>query len=282
MIRICSDSTCDLSDEIVQKYGINIIPLHIVLGDREYRDRVEISQEEIFEWADKNRTTPKTSAISYEDAEAVIKPMAEAGDEAVIFTISGSMSTTMNVFNMVAEDLGASDRIHIVDSMNLSTGIGLLVVEAAVMAAKGCTADEILKEIERLRPKVRSSFVVDTLTYLARGGRCSSVAALTGGVLRIHPKIIVKDGKMEVSKKYRGQIKAVVMDYVKDMHYALLGARPQRVFVTHTSRDREMVENVKAYLESLGYFEEILETRAGGVISSHCGPGTLGVLFIEG
>lgn len=282
MIRVCSDSTCDLSDEIVQKYGINIIPLHIVLGDKEYRDRVEISQEEIFEWADKNRTTPKTSAISYEDAEAVIKPMAEAGDEAVIFTISGSMSTTMNVFNMVAEDLGASDRIHIVDSMNLSTGIGLLVVEAAVMAAKGCTADEILKEIERLRPKVRSSFVVDTLTYLARGGRCSSVAALTGGVLRIHPKIIVKDGKMEVSKKYRGQIKAVVMDYVKDMHYALLGARPQRVFVTHTSSDREMVENVKAYLESLGYFEEILETRAGGVISSHCGPGTLGVLFIEG
>ena len=282
MIRICSDSTCDLSDEIVQKYGINIIPLHIVLGDKEYRDRVEISQEEIFEWADKNRTTPKTSAISYEDAEAVIKPMAEAGDEAVIFTISGSMSTTMNVFNMVAEDLGASDRIHIVDSMNLSTGIGLLVVEAAVMAARGCTADEILKEIERLRPKVRSSFVVDTLTYLARGGRCSSVVALTGGVLRIHPKIIVKDGKMEVSKKYRGQIKAVVMDYVKDMHYALLGARPQRVFVTHTSSDREMVENVKAYLESLGYFEEILETRAGGVISSHCGPGTLGVLFIEG
>ncbi len=282
MIRIFSDSTCDLSDEVVEKYGITIIPLHIVLGDKEYRDRVEISQKEIFEWADKNKTTPKTSAISYEDAMEVLKPLADAGDEAIIFTISGTMSTTLNVFNMLAEELEAADRIHIVDSMNLSTGIGLLVVEAAVMASKGLGADEILKEIERLRPKVRSSFVIDTLVYLARGGRCSAVAALTGGVLRIHPKIIVKDGKMEISKKYRGQIKAVVMNYVKDMHYALLGARPQRVFVTHTSNDREMVEDVIKYLEELDYFDEIIETRAGGVISSHCGPGTLGVLFIEG
>ena len=282
MIRICSDSTSDLSDEIVEKYGIIIIPLHIVLGEKEYRDRIEISQDEIFEWVDKNKTTPKTSAVSYDDAVATIKPMADAGDEFIIFTISGQMSTTYNVFNMVAEDLGVADRVHVVDSMNLSTGIGLLVVEAAIMAQEGYSTEEILKEMERLKPKVRASFVIDTLTYLAKGGRCSSVAALTGGVLRIHPKIIVKDGKMDVSKKYRGAIRKVVMDYVKDMHYALLGARRQRVFITHTSKDREMVEEVRAYLESLGYFDEILETTAGGVISSHCGPGTLGVLFIEG
>ena len=282
MIRICSDSTCDLSDEIAKEYGITIIPLHILLDDKEYLDRVEITQEEIFEWADANKTTPKTSAVSVTDAEAAIKPMVDAGDELIIFTISSAMSTTMNVFSMVAEDMEVADRVHVVDSMNLSTGIGLLVIEAAVMAKEGYSAQEIIKEMERLRPKVRSSFVIDTLTYLARGGRCSSIAALTGGVLRIHPKIVVKDGKMEVSKKYRGQIKSVVMDYVKDMHYALLGARRQRVFVTHTSNDREMVEEVKSYIESLGYFEDVLETRAGGVISSHCGPGTLGVLFIEG
>ena len=282
MIRICSDSTCDLSEEITKKYGITIFPLHIVLGENEYRDRIEISQEEIFEWADKNKTTPKTSAVSYDDAMGAIKPMLDAGDDLIIFTISGQMSTTYNVFNMVAEDLEAGDRIQVIDSKNLSTGIGLLVVEAAVMAKEGCTMEEIVKEIEWLKPKVRASFVIDTLTYLARGGRCSSVAALTGGVLRIHPKIIVRDGKMEVSKKYRGQIKRVVMDYVRDMHYALLGARRQRVFITHTSSDREMIEEVRAYLEGLGYFEEVLETKAGGVISSHCGPGTLGVLFIEG
>ena len=282
MLRICSDSTCDLSDELIRQYGITIIPLHIVLGDKEYRDRIDISQEEIFEWADKNKTTPKTSAISFPDAQAAIKPLTDAGDELIIFTISGTMSTTENVLRMVAEDLEVEDRVHVVDSKNLSTGIAHLVVEAAEMAKNGLTADEILKEIDRLIPKVRSSFVIDTLTYLARGGRCSSVAALTGGVLRIHPKIIVKDGKMEVSKKYRGQIRAVVMDYIKDMHYALLEARPQRIFITHTSSDRELVEEVRTYLKELGHFDEIYETKAGGVISSHCGPGTLGVLFIEG
>ena len=282
MIRICSDSTCDLSDELVSCYDITIIPLHIVLGDKEYRDRVEISQEEIFEWADRNKLTPKTSAVSYEDASDFVRPMLDAGDEIIVFTISSSMSTTENVFRMVAEDLGVTDRMHVIDSMNLSTGIGLLVIEAAVMAQEGYSASEIVKEIERLRPKVRSSFVIDTLTYLARGGRCSSVAALTGGILKIHPKIVVRDGKMGVAKKYRGQLRAVVMDYVKDMHDELLGARRQRVFITHTSSDREMVEEVRTYLESIGYFDEILETRAGGVISSHCGPGTLGVLFIEG
>ncbi len=282
MIRICSDSTCDLSAEITEKYGITMIPLHIMLGEKEYRDRVDIDQAGIFEWADKNKTTPKTSAVSYEDALAVVKPMIDAGDEVIAFTISSEFSTTYNVFTMVAEDLDATDRIHVVDSRNLSTGIGLLVVEAALMAKEGLTADDIIKEIGRLLPKVRASFVIDTLTYLARGGRCSSVAALTGGVLRIHPKIIVRDGRMEVSKKYRGSIKRVVMDYVQDMHYALLGARPQRVFITHTSSDRELVEEVRSYLESLNYFDEILETKAGGVISSHCGPGTLGVLFIEG
>lgn len=282
MIRILSDSTCDLSEEITDKYGITIVPLHIVLGEDEYRDRVEITQKEIFEWADRNKTTPKTSAVSYDDAKSVIKSVTDAGDEVIVFTISGLFSTTYNVFNMVVEDLGVSDRVTVIDSANLSTGIGLLVVEAAIMAKEGLSAEEIVKEITRLRPKVRASFVIDTLTYLARGGRCSSVAALTGGVLRIHPKVIVKDGKMEVSKKYRGPIKRVVMDYVKDMHYALLEARPARIFITHTSGDRELVEEVRAYLESLNYFDEILETSAGGVISSHCGPGTLGVLFIEG
>ncbi len=282
MVRICSDSTCDLSDELVSRYGITIIPLHIVLGDREYLDRTQITQKEIFEWADANRTTPKTSAVSYDDAMALLKPMIEAQDEVVIFTISSLMSTTDNVFRMVVDDLGAQDKVFVVDSKNLSTGIGLLVVEAAQMALEGIGAREIVAEMEYLKPKVRASFVIDTLTYLARGGRCSSVVALTGGVLRIHPKIIVKDGQMEVSKKYRGNIRAVVMDYVKDMHYALLGARKQRVFITHTSSDRKLVEDVRSYLEDLGYFDEVLETSAGGVISSHCGPGTLGVLFIEG
>ena len=168
-----------------------------------------------------------------------------------------------------------------IDSANLSTGIGLLVVEAAIMAKKNRTASEIVSEIEKLKPNVRASFVVDTLTYLYRGGRCNAVAAMAGGVLKLHPKIVVEDGAMNASKKYRGKIASVILSYVKDMEKDLKNARQERVFITHSGCDREIVETVRTYLKNLGIFEEILETRAGGVVSSHCGPGTLGVLYIS-
>ena len=122
--------------------------------------------------------------------------------------------------------------------------------------------------------------MVDTLTYLYRGGRCNAVAAMAGGVLKLHPKIVVENGAMNASKKYRGKIASVIMDYVKDMESDLKNARPERIFITHSGCDREIVEKVRSYLEGLGVYHEILETRAGGVISSHCGPGTLGVLYI--
>ena len=147
-------------------------------------------------------------------------------------------------------------------------------------AQEGKAAVEITERIYDLRPRVRASFVVDTLTYLHRGGRCSGVAALAGSVLKLHPKIVVKDGAMGVAKKYRGKLASVVRAYVTDMEDELRLARPERVFITHSGCDRTIVEETRSYLEELGVFEEILETRAGGVVSSHCGPGTLGVLFI--
>ncbi len=140
--------------------------------------------------------------------------------------------------------------------------------------------EKITTAIEAIRPKVRASFVVDTLTYLHRGGRCSAVAALAGGMLKLHPRIVVVDGAMDASKKYRGKLGSVILSYTKDMEEDLKNAVPDRVFITHSGCDREIVEAVRSYLESLGIFDEILETRAGGVVSSHCGPGTLGVLFI--
>ena len=136
--------------------------------------------------------------------------------------------------------------------------------------------------MEELKPYVRASFVVDTLTYLYRGGRCSAVAAMAGSVLKLHPRIVVENGAMDAAKKYRGKLSSVIMSYTKDMEEQLKNARPDRVFITHSGCDRQIVDNVRGYLESLGIFDEILETRAGGVISSHCGPGTLGVLFIAG
>lgn len=281
MIRIMSDSTADLSPELVERYNITVIPLHICLDDAEYRDGVEITPDEIYKWADEHNTTPKTSAISMEDAEGAFRPVIDAGDEIIVFTISSKMSTTYNVLNIAASNLNAEDKISIIDSENLSTGIGLLVLAAADMASRGEKRDAIVSEINALRSRVRASFVVDTLVYLHRGGRCSSVAAMAGSMLKLHPEIVVRDGAMLADKKYRGKMDAVILDYTHDMELKLLDAVPDRVFITHSGAREEVIEKVKEYLESLEYFKEILITRAGGVVSSHCGPGTLGVLFIS-
>lgn len=281
MVKIISDSTCDLSPELIAKYDIDILPLHILLGEDEYEDGKNITPEQIYSWSDENKTTPKTSAPALTDAIELFKQYIDEGREIVCFSISSSMSTSGNVMRIAAEELEAEDRITVIDSANLSTGIGLLVIEAAIMAQNNHTVEEIVSAIEALKPNVRASFVVDTLTYLYRGGRCNAVSAMAGGVLKLHPKIVVENGAMNASKKYRGKINSAIMTYVKDMEDALKAARPDRVFITHSGCDRTIVEEVHSYLENLGVFSEILETRAGGVISSHCGPGTLGVLFIQ-
>ena len=280
MIRIFADSTCDLSAELVERYGITIIPLHILLGEEEFRDGSELTPDQIYAWSDEHNATPKTSAASIEDTMDAMRPVLEAGDEILVFCISESMSTTGNMLRMAADVLDAEDRVSVFNSKNLSTGIGLLVIAAAEDAAAGKSREEILEHLRELRPRVRASFVVDTLTYLHRGGRCSSVAALAGGVLKLHPRIVVEDGAMHADKKYRGKTNLVILNYVKDMEEALKNAVPDRVFITHSGVDAEVTGQVREYLESLGRFREILVTRAGGVISSHCGPGTLGVLFL--
>ena len=282
MVKIISDSTSDLTKELIDKLDISVIPLHILLGNDEYRDGIDITPDKIYEWADENKTTPKTSAVSIDDTIEMFKCVLEEDRDIVAFAISEDMSTTANVFRLAARELEAEDRIHVIDSENLSTGIGHLVVEAAVMAGKGMSAADIEKNILELRPRVRASFVVDTLTYLHRGGRCSGLAAMAGGVLKLHPRIEVNNGKMYPGKKYRGRMKNVVLDYVKDMEEDLKKAKKDRVFITHSGCDKEIVDEVKNYLKQLDVFDEIYETRAGGVISSHCGPGTLGVLFIAG
>ncbi len=281
MVKIISDSTCDLSPELVERYNIDILPLNVLLGNKEYQDGKNITPEEIFKWADENKTTPKTSAPTMDTAVEMIKPYVEEGMEVVCFCISESMSTSGNVMRMVARELEAEDKVTVIDSANLSTGVGLMLIEAAIMASEGKSSSDIKAAIEILKPKVRASFVVDTLTYLYRGGRCSATAAMAGSVLKLHPKIVVENGAMDATKKYRGKLAAVIMSYVKDMEDELKNARNDRVFITHSGCDREIVEGVKEYLRELGIFNEILETRAGGVVSSHCGPGTLGVLFIS-
>ncbi len=280
MVKIISDSTCDLSDDLLQKYDVTLLPLHIVLGDDEYLDRQTITSQEIYQWSDAHKMTPKTSAPSLDAAVALLTPYVKEGREVVCFSISDDMSSSGNIMRLAAEELDAAEQIKVVNSENLSTGIGLLVVEAAIMAQNGASADEIVTQAKSLRPLVRASFVVDTLVYLHRGGRCSGLAALAGSALKLHPRIVVENGKMKPDKKYRGTIAKAILSYAKDMEEALLAAKSDRVFITHSGCDKQIVDDVRAYLQSLHHFDEILETNAGGVISSHCGPGTLGVLFL--
>ena len=273
-----ADSTCDLSQELVDRYGITIVPLSIIMGDQSYYDGEDVTPDKIFEWADANKTTPKTAAVTQERAEEVLRPLIEAGDDIIFFCISSKMSSTCNVISMVGDGY---EKLYVIDSYNLSTGIGLQVIRAAELAKAGLDAATIARNIVADRVKVRASFVIDTLTYLARGGRCSAVTALFANTLRIHPIIEVKDGSMGVAKKLRGHVEHAIMTYVKSLEDDLRNAHPARVFITHSGCDAALVDEVRDYLKSLGVFDEVLETRAGGVISSHCGPNTLGVLFYE-
>lgn len=281
-VAIIADTTCDLSVELKERYQIKTIPLHILLGDREYSDGVDISPNDIYRWSDENKATPKTSAVAPAEAADALETVLENAESVICFCISDQMSSTGNVFRLAVQDLEVEDKVFVVDSKNLSTGIGLQVIEAAILAEQGMNAKEIVEQIQTICPRVRASFVVDTLTYLHRGGRCSGLAALAGGALKLHPLISVIDGKMIPGKKYRGKMDRVIIEYVKDMEEELKKAKEDRVFITHSGCEEEIIEAVKKELTELGRFKEILVTRAGSVITSHCGPGTLGVLYIAG
>lgn len=279
-VRIVVDSTCDLSPELINKYDLTVVPLCIILGEKSYFDGVDITPDEIYKWSNENKTTPKTAAIPYDMFEEKLKGFMDEGEDIIFFGISSEMSSTCQAARIFAED-AEYGRMFVIDSKNLSTGIGLQVLRAAEMRDAGATAEEIVEAIEGARDLVRASFVVDTLTFLARGGRCTAVTALMANALKLHPEIVVKDGKMGVGRKVRGKPSVAVMAYVEGLSASLANADPKRVFITHSGSPDEIIEAVKKYLEAMNYFEEILITQAGGVISSHCGPNTLGVLFYE-
>ncbi|MBO5461419.1 MAG: DegV family protein, partial [Ruminococcus sp.] len=224
MVKIIADSTCDLSQELIKKYDITLLPLHVLLGEKDCKDGKEVNAEDIYKWADENKTTPKTAAPSPQEVIDLFESFAKDDTEIICFSISGEMSGTYSVMKLAKEEVKNEEKIYVIDSRNLSTGIGLLVLEAATMAREGKTAKEIVEYLDTIKGKVRSSFVVDTLTYLHRGGRCSGVTAMAGNMMKLHPKIIVTDGKMEVGKKYRGSISKSLLKYVRDMEDELKNA----------------------------------------------------------
>lgn len=278
-IIISCDSTADLSDEILTKRGIFVNRSSITLDGHTRTDGVDLFPDDLFEYTARTGLLAKTSASNTEDFIKYFKSITSDGDEVIHFTISASMSGTYNFARIAAEEVPG---VHIVDSANLSTGIGLLVLEAADMADEGMSVKDILDRLEALKPCVDTSFVIDTLDYLHKGGRCSTVAMLGANVLKLKPCIEVTGGAMAVGKKYRGKIEDVIKTYVKEHLDANSDVYDKRVFVTSTCGADSPIslEVAKAVSES-GKFKEVLRTTAGCTVSAHCGPNTLGILFIR-
>lgn len=277
-IIIASDSTCDLSPELIARYGIQILPLRVSLSDREYTDGIDIDPDMIYRHYEQTKVLPKTSAISIGEFSDFFRPFAEAGKAVIMFTISSSMSSTYQNGCIAASDF---ENVHVIDTKNLSTGGGLLVIRAAELAAAGKSAVEIAEHCRSITDRVDASFVIDSLEFLHKGGRCSAVAAFGANLLSLKPCIVVRDGKMGVAKKYRGNFRSVVKSYIRDQIGDGSAIEPEHVFVTHAGCEPELCEEWVALVKELGNFKEVHLTRAGCTISSHCGRNTIGVLFIR-
>ena len=277
-IIISSDSTCDLSAELKERYNVSTIPLGVTLGDKTYFDGVDINPDDIYAHHDKTGELPKTTAANVGDCIDYFKPFVDAGKTVIHISLSAEFSSTYNNACLAASEF---ENVYIVDSRNLSTGNGLLVIAAAEMAQSGMEATEIVKKLNDLALCVDASFVIDKLDYLHKGGRCSALAMLGANVLKLKPCIEVKNGKMGVGKKYRGKYGAVLKEYVAERLANIDNIDLDRVFVTHAGVDMEIVNAVVEQVKATAPFKEVFMTRAGCTISSHCGADTLGVLFVR-
>lgn len=277
-VIIASDSTTDLSPELIDRYRIRILPLSVTMAGKQYTDGVDIDPEHIYRHYEEKRELPKTAAPNLGAFQAFFADLTKDGSEVVFFTISATMSSTNSNARLAAEEF---EGVHVVDTKNLSTGGGLLVLRAADLAAEGKSAEEIAEICRATTPLVDASFVIDNLEFLHKGGRCSAVAVFGANLLQLKPCIVVKDGSMSVGKKYRGKFASTLEKYVVDRLGDGSDVEPDRVFVTHAGCDASIVESVVKQVSAVAPFGEVLVTRAGCTVSSHCGRNTLGVLFIR-
>ncbi len=277
-VRITADSTCDLSTELTQKYDIDVMPLSVLLGKRVCRDGVDITPQDIFGYVAETGVLPKTAAPSSDDYAEFFARNLKTADRVIHFNISSKASASYN--NAVYAAKSFKNKVYVVDSAALSTGQGLLALKACDLAAEGMAADKIVKSCNELIPKVNTSFVPDALDYLHKGGRCSLASLMGAKVLKLHPLISMKDGQLYAKKKYMGGLERCLRNYINDLANEYPHYDKTRCFITHSNCEKEVVEKVRAQVEELFSFDEILETFAGSVVTSHCGKNTLGVLFI--
>lgn len=276
-VKIISDSSCDLSKELIAKYDIETLPFFIDLGGKTYKDGVDITPPDIYDFVAKSGTLPQTAAVSVETYQKAFSLWRVKGYEIVCMTISSDMSSSCQNARMAAQ---AMDGVYVVDSRNLSTGVGHVVINAAIMAKSGLPAKDIAEKLAEIIPKVHSSFILDNLAYMEKGGRCSSVAVLGANLLRIKPMIEVVDGVMKVGRKFRGPLKKVLENYVDVQLEHADSIRSDLLFITHTGCAQNIVDAVRARVEQHVAFNHIEETVAGATITSHSGPNTLGILYV--
>lgn len=276
-IKLISDSTCDLSEELIEKHNIEIVPLTVRFNEEEYKDLFELKTENLYQKVEELRVLPKSAAVSPGEFETVFKKYIDHGYEIIYLGIGSKFSGTFQSA-LIAKNLLNNDTIHLIDSMNISSGTGLLLLKAAKFREEGFSATEIKVKIENLVPKVRSQFVIDTLEYLYKGGRLNALSAFMGKVLNVHPLIEVRNGEMQVGKKAMGSIKKGINIMIDQALSLKDKIDPEFMMITHSLAptysyvERKVKENFN--------IEHLYETHAGCVISTHCGKGTIGILYI--
>ena len=276
-IKVTADSTCDLTSELLSLYNITLTPLSVIMDGKAYTDGVDIHPDDIFRHVDAGGALCSTSAVNVDAYRAVFKELSIQYDAVIHITIGSLFSACYQNATIAA---AAFPNVYVVDSMNLSTGQGHLVIEAAQLAAQGISALEICSRLNAMRSRIKSSFIMDRLDYMQKGGRCSSVMALGGKLLRIKPCIAVVDGTMKMVDKYRGSFDKCVEKYVKDQLKDRKDLRLDRIFITHSPVDDGAVDVARETIRKYAGFENIYETGTNCTVACHCGPGTLGVLFI--
>lgn len=278
MIKITADSTCDLSPEVLEQFNISLVPLHVLIDDEEYLDGVNITPLDIFKFVGEQGKTCTTAAVNTFEYEEFFKKFSPEYEAVIHINLGSGFSSCYQNARIAAESF---DNVYVINSNNLSTGSGHLVYEAALMAKEGMSPSDICSKLEQMASKVDASFVIDKMDYLRQGGRCTGVEAFGATLLKIKPSIEVVDGKMIVGKKYRGNFERCLEHYVKDRLENNEQIDRIRLFITHSHCSPGTVEKVKNEVSKYVTFDEIIETTAGCTISTHCGPNTLGILYLR-
>jgi len=278
-VKITADSTCDLPKELIEKYNIGITPLYIIKDEKPYKDSIEITVSDVFEYVESGKGITRSNAINVSEYQEYFANWLKECDAIIHINISSFISACNQSALIAAEDF---DNVYVVDSKSLSTGSGQVVMDAAIMAESGMDPKEIVKKLEEIIPKVNTSFVIGTLKYLKLGGRCSSLAALGANLLKLNPCIEMIDGKMDVGKKYRGSFDKIILQYVEDRLAGKDDIDLKRIFVTYPpTMSKEIIDKIVEKVKSLQDFEEVICSTAGCVISTHCGPICAGILYFQ-